>query len=92
MDIGTPIKDLGELDATPLCDAILEQDEIAWHEDNQRQVDYYAHRQTKSIVMLFASQTWPEVTITREKGWDRLAHVAEPIMEPKPSKKYGAKR
>lgn len=81
MDIGTPIKDLGELDATPLCDAILEQDEIAWHEDDQRQVDYYAHRQTKSIVMLFASQTWPEVTITREKGWDRLAHVANPIMD-----------
>ena len=38
------------------------------------------HQQTKSIVMLFASLTWPEVTLTREKGWDRIAEVANPVM------------
>lgn len=80
MDIGVPIKDLGALDATQLRDAILSQDDIAWDEDEQRQVDYDVHRQTKSIVMLFASQTWPRVTVTREKGWDRIADVANPIM------------
>jgi hypothetical protein len=30
--------------------------------------------------MLFASLSWPRVTITREKGWDRIAEVANPIM------------
>ncbi|MBT8078866.1 MAG: aspartyl/asparaginyl beta-hydroxylase domain-containing protein [Gammaproteobacteria bacterium] len=80
MDIGVPIKDLGALDATQLRDAILSQDDSAWDEDEQRQVDYDVHRQTKSIVMLFASQTWPRVTVTREKGWDRIADVANPIM------------
>lgn len=80
MDIGTPIKDWGEVDTTALCEAILSQDDAAWDEDEQRQADYDVHRQTKSIVMLFASQTWPEVTITREKGWERIADVANPIM------------
>jgi hypothetical protein len=80
MDIGTPIKDWGPLDATALREAILNQDDAAWNEDEQRQADYDVHRQTKSIVMLFATQTWPEVTITREKGWDRIADVANPIM------------
>ena len=80
MDIGIPIKDWGEVDTTILREAILGQDDLAWDEDDQRQDDYEAHRQTKSIVMLFASQSWPRVTITREKGWDRIADVANPIM------------
>ena len=80
MDIGVPIKDWGEVDTTILREAILNQDDLAWDEDEQRQVDYDVHRQTKSIVMLFASQSWPRVTITREKGWDRIADVANPIM------------
>jgi hypothetical protein len=80
MDIGMPIKDWGEVDTTLLREAILGQDDLAWGEDDQRQDDYDVHSQTKSIVMLFASLTWPQVTITREKGWDRIAHVANPIM------------
>jgi hypothetical protein len=80
MDIGIPIKDWGEVDTTILREAILNQDDLAWEEDDQRQDDYDVHRQTKSIVMLFASLTWPRVTITREKGWDRIADVANPIM------------
>ena len=80
MDIGIPIKDWGEVDTTILREAILNQDDPAWAEDEQRQDDYDVHRQTKSIVMLFASLTWPRVTVTREKGWDRIADVANPIM------------
>jgi hypothetical protein len=80
VDIGIPIKDWGEVDTTTLHDAILDQDDLAWEEDDQRQDDYDVHKQTKSIVMLFASQTWPRVIITREKGWDRIAEVANPIM------------
>ncbi len=80
MDIGIPIKDWGEVDTTILREAILSQDDLAWDEDDQRQDDYDVHRQTKSIVMLFASLSWPRVTVTREKGWDRIADVANPIM------------
>jgi len=80
VDIGIPIRDWGEVDTTPLREVILDQDELAWDEDDQRQDDYDVHRQTKSIVMLFASLSWPRVTITREKGWDRIAEVANPIM------------
>lgn len=81
MDIGVPLKDLGEIDATRLREAILSQDDAAWEEDAQRQDDYDVHRQTKSLVMLFASLTWPRVVITREKGWDRIADVANPVMD-----------
>ena len=80
MDIGVPIKDWGEVDTTSLREAILNQDDSAWEEDDRRQDDYDVHRQTKSIVMLFASLSWPRVTITREKGWDRIADIANPIM------------
>ena len=80
MDIGIPIKDWGAVDTTNLREAILNQDDLAWDEDGQRQSEYDVHSQTKSIVMLFASETWPRVTITREKGWDRIADAANPIM------------
>jgi len=80
MDIGIPIKDWGEVDTTSLREAILSQDDLAWNEDDQRQDDYEVHKQTKSIVMLFASQSWPRVTITREMGWDRIADVANRVM------------
>jgi hypothetical protein len=80
MDIGVPIKDWGEVDTTILREAILNQDDQAWHENDRRQDDYDVHSQTKSIVVLFASETWPRVVITREKGWDRIADVANPIM------------
>ncbi len=80
MDIGVPIRDWGEVDTTLLREAILSQDDLAWDEDDRRQDDYEVHRQTKSIVMLFASLTWPRVTISREKGWDRIAEVANPVM------------
>ena len=68
------------MDANNLREAILNQDDLAWDEDDLRQDEYDVHRQTKSIVMLFASETWPRVTITRKKGWDRIADVANPIM------------
>ena len=80
MDIGVPIKDWGEVDTTILREAVLIQDDLAWDEDDRRQDDYDVHRQTKSIVVLFASLSWPRVTITREKGWDRIADAANPIM------------
>lgn len=81
MDIGEVLKDWGKFDSSALRKTILAQDAAAWAESSQRQDDYAVHNQTESIVMLFASLTWPKVTITREPGWERLHDVATPLMD-----------
>ena len=43
MDIGVPIRELGEVDSSALRDAILAQEEAAWHEDEYRQQTYDVH-------------------------------------------------
>jgi len=81
MDIETRIRELGPVDQEALSEAILAQDELAWHEEEHRQQVYDVHRQTESIVMVFINlEVWPEIEIHREPGWDRLAHVAVPLM------------
>jgi hypothetical protein len=82
MDIGSPIRCCGELDVAPLAAAIAAQGEEAWNEHEHRQKDYEVHRQTQSIVLLFAELThWPVIEVLRQPGWDRLAAVAVPIMD-----------
>ena len=81
MDIGIPLRELGNFDSTALRGAILQQDKAAWHEDQYRQDQYEVHRQTESIVLLFTDGTdWPNSEVRREPGWDRLADVAVPLM------------
>jgi hypothetical protein len=81
MDIQTPIRELGPVDSAALAEAILAQDEIAWHEEEHRQQAYDVHRQTESIVLVFANlEVWPEIEIRKEPGWDRLAELAVPLM------------
>jgi len=82
MDIGSPIRCWGELDVAPLVAAIAAQGEEAWNEHDSRQKDYEVHRQTQSIVLLFAElNRWPVIEVLRQPGWDRLAAVAVPIMD-----------
>jgi quercetin dioxygenase-like cupin family protein len=82
MDIGSPIRWCGELDIAPLVAAIAAQGEEAWNEHEQRQKDYEVHRQTQSIVLLFAElEHWPVIEVIRQPGWDRLAAVAVPLMD-----------
>jgi hypothetical protein len=81
MDIGTPIRQLGDVDAGPLTKRILEQEREAWLQDLGRQQTYEVHRDTESIVMLFCEESWPDGEIYRESGWDRLADVAMPVIE-----------
>jgi len=81
MDIGIRLRELGELDISALKDAILAQDETAWTENSYRQSEYEVHHNTESIVLLFCTGEWPEVEVTREAGWDRLARQAMPLME-----------
>jgi hypothetical protein len=81
MDIGDRLRDLGPVDATALSEAILAQEPAAWHEQQYRQQEFDVHRQTESIVLVFANlEVWPTIEICKEPGWDRLAEVAVPVM------------
>ena len=80
MNINTTLRELGTVDVKALQQAVLAQDEAAWLEQTHRQQAYDVHYNTQSIVLLFCDG-WPEMTITREPGWDRLAEVAVPVMQ-----------
>ena len=46
-----------------------------------RQQTYEGHKDTESIVMLCCEESWPDVEIYRDSGWDRLAEVAMPLID-----------
>ena len=82
MDIKVPLRELGPIDTTALREAILGQEEVAWHEDEYRQQTYHHHDQTRSIVLIFTDgKKWPDTDVRQEPGWDRLADVAVPVMQ-----------
>ena len=81
MKIDQPIKDLGPVNIDALRTAILAQDEPAWQENKTRQSEYAVHKQTETLVMIFCSdETWPNLDVTKEAGWNRLSEHAVPIM------------
>jgi len=81
MNIDVPLRELGDVDVSPLRDAILAQDEQAWKEDKYRQEEFEVHHATESIVVVFVDlSSWPDVVVSREPGWPRLADVALPLM------------
>lgn len=81
MDIDVPLRELGPVEMEPLSEAILSLPREAWLENQQRQQDYDVHRRTESVVLIFTSgDGWPEITVTRESGWDLLSETAVPLM------------
>ena len=81
MDIDVPLRELGTIAVAPLSEAILSLPRAAWLDNQQRQQDYDVHRNTESVVLIFTDgEGWPEITLTRESGWDLLSSVAVPIM------------
>lgn len=81
MDIDTPLRELGEVDCAALRDAILALDDKAWKEDNYRQEEFEVHYNTESIVLVFVDiDSWPEIVVSQEPGWERLSDVALPVM------------
>lgn len=81
MNIDSPLRCLGPVDATGLTEAVLAQPDIAWKEDQYRQEAFDVHRATESIVLVFVDlDRWPEVIVRKEPGWDRLADAALPLM------------
>jgi len=82
MNIEGLIRELGPVDCAALSEAVLAQEDAAWHEDNYRQETYDVHRQTESIVLVFIqTEDWPEMKVRKEPGWDRLSSVAMPLMQ-----------
>jgi hypothetical protein len=81
VDIDVPMKELGAVAINPLSEAILSLPHTAWLDNQQRQQDYDVHRNTESIVLIFTSgEGWPDITLTRESGWDLLSSIAVPLM------------
>lgn len=81
MNIETPLRELGAFDSSALRDAILGQDDVAWDEDKYRQEEFEVHHATQSIVVLFVDlDRWPDLVVSREPGWPRLAETALPLM------------
>lgn len=81
MDIEAPVRELGPVDIGALKHAIQQQDDAAWQEEQLRQESYEVHRQTQSIVLVFTTGSgWPEIEVSKEPGWDRLAEAAVPVM------------
>lgn len=65
-----------------LQEKILSLPPEAWLDNKQRQQEYDVHRQTESVVMIFTDGSgWPDITISREAGWELLAEEAIPLME-----------
>jgi len=82
MDIEVPLRELGAIDARALTEAVLGQEEAAWHEDESRQKSFYVHDQTRSIVLIALDDTkWPDREVRKGPGWERLAGVAVPVMQ-----------
>ena len=89
MNIDVPLRELGEVPSEALRERILEQDEVAWHEDEYRQKQYDVHSETASIVLVFThGEGWPNIEVRKEPGWDRLADVAVPLMHEIIAKHY----
>jgi len=82
MEIDVLMRDWGSVDIAPLAEAIARQDPSAWNEHEQRQKDYEVHRQTQSIVLLFAGlDNWPTIEVLKMPGWERLSGVVVPLMD-----------
>jgi hypothetical protein len=81
VDIDVALKPLGPVAVEGLREAILALPQPAWEENQARQQDYDVHRSTESVVLIFTDGSgWPDITITRESGWDLLAELAVPLM------------
>jgi hypothetical protein len=81
MDIGTLWRSLGPVDSQPLAARAATLPEEAWREFDFRQRAYDVHHDTQSVVLLFCDEAWPDVTISKQPGWDRLADLAVPLMD-----------
>ncbi len=81
MDIGVPIKNLGMFDVSALTQCVLQQEEAVWFEFAHRQKTYDVHKDTSSIVLLFCDDAWPDISVSKQVGWDVLSEAAVPLFD-----------
>ncbi|MEM6682446.1 MAG: aspartyl/asparaginyl beta-hydroxylase domain-containing protein [Pseudomonadota bacterium] len=82
MDIGVPIKELGNVDMQKLADTVLSLDDAAWEAEDIRQKKFSdVHYDTQSVIAIFCDHDhWPNVDVVKGAGWDILAESAVPLM------------
>jgi Aspartyl/Asparaginyl beta-hydroxylase len=80
VNIDTPLRELGPVEAGRLRDSILALGNEAWLENEQRQNNYEVHRQTRSIVLVFCDGPVEDLVVSKSEGWDHLAAAAVPVM------------
>jgi len=89
LNIDSPLRELGEVNSAALGDAILGLEDTVWHEDAYRQETFDVHYDTQSVLVLFVDlDKWPDIVVSKEKGWDSLADAALPLMNDIISKHY----
>jgi hypothetical protein len=82
MNIDLPLRELGEINSDALTATILNTDAGTWQANEYRQQAYDVHYNTQSLVMLFTeAKDWPQLTVSREAGWDILAATAQPLID-----------
>ncbi len=82
MDIGVPIRNLGQVDMSALAEKILSYDNSVWREEDIRQKKFNdVHYDTESLIMIFCDHdNWPNVDVAKGKSWDRLQEAAIPLI------------
>ena len=80
MNIDTPLRELGPIEAGALRAAVLALDDDVWLMNERRQNDYEVHRQTRSIVLVFCDGPMHDLVVSKSDGWDLLAEAAVPVM------------
>jgi len=82
MQIRENLRELGELNISPLADAIESFPPSAWTEEQVRQKRYAeVHYNTESVIMVFCDHDkWPAVDVFKAAGWELLQEAALPLM------------
>ena len=82
MNIGQPLRDLGAVESQSLREAILALEEPVWQEEQLRQKKYSdVHYNTESVILIFCDHdNWPDVSVVKGNGWERLHEHAVPLM------------
>ncbi|MEZ5938945.1 MAG: aspartyl/asparaginyl beta-hydroxylase domain-containing protein [Hyphomonadaceae bacterium] len=88
MKLETPVRALGPVGHEPLKAAVEAVRPEVWSEDQLRQMAFEQHAATQSIILLFA-EGWPNVKVSRRKGWEYFAAPAGELMKEVVAKYYG---
>ncbi|HNP37253.1 MAG TPA: aspartyl/asparaginyl beta-hydroxylase domain-containing protein [Woeseiaceae bacterium] len=79
MKLDVPARDLGEVNAAALIDAVLEASAQDWQEETLRQERYEQHHDTESLILCFCDG-WPNLRMMKGPAWDSLYPCAAPVI------------